>query len=271
MAKAVLGAMHRVLPGRVYDAFYQPAYDAYRRMLRASYRRHVERLRRDGDLDAVLRGELVHLVMPYSMVGPGGLERTYDVATYAVQRGLEGAFVECGVARGGSAALLACIAAREGGDRHCWFFDSYEGLPDPTPDDFDHAGKATGDHVQPLPKGACLGTYDEVHALLFARLHLDENRVTMVKGWFQDTLPPRRAAVGPITVLRLDGDWYESTMCCLENLFAQVVPGGHVIIDDYYTCHGSKKATDEYLGRLGLAPALRPDGRGGCSFQIPQR
>lgn len=267
-AKLVLRGVGRVLPRPLYDAMYRPAFTLYRKALRAGYRRQIERQRRTGDNGAVVRGELVHKLMPWSLVGASGLERTYDLAMAAVERGLAGAFVECGVARGGSAALLVTVAAREGAGRHCFLFDSYEGLPDPTAEDFGD-GDETGDHVRPLPRGSCLGTYDEVRDLLFRRLALDPDRVTMVKGWFQDTLPAAREGVGKIALLRLDGDWYDSTMCCLENLFDQVVAGGHVIIDDYHSCYGARRATDEFLARRGIRPELSPDGRGGCSFTVP--
>lgn len=270
MAKRVLTTMNKILPDEVYLSLYDPAFDVYRRLLRANYRRLIERDRRNEDLDAVLRGELVHLVMPYSLVGASGLERTYDLAFDLVTRGVEGAFVECGVARGGCAALIATVAAREGHGRHCWFFDSYEGLPNPTADDFE-GGETTGEHVRPLPEGSCLGTYEEVSKLLFSNLSLSRDNISMVKGWFEDTLPTEAKNIGKIALLRLDGDWYDSTMCCYENLFDQVVAGGHIIVDDYFSCHGAKKATDEFLERKGLDLAMVPDGRGGCSYQLPTK
>jgi O-methyltransferase len=67
----------------------------------------------------------------------------------------------------------------------------------------------------------------------------------LVKGWFDDTLrssPPNE----PIALLRLDGDWYESTKCVLENFAPRVVPGGLVIIDDYYYWQGCTRAVNEY-------------------------
>jgi hypothetical protein len=90
----------------------------------------------------------------------------------------------------------------------------------------------------------------------------------MVKGWFQDTLPVTRAKIGPIAVLRLDGDWYESTKVCFENLFDQVSNNGFVILDDYFSCFGCKKATDEFLAARGKAYPIIPDGRGGAYFQV---
>jgi hypothetical protein len=61
-----------------------------------------------------------------------------------------------------------------------------------------------------------------------------------------------RDEVGPIGVLRLDGDWYESTKCCLDQLFDQVVPGGYIIIDDYGHWEGCRHAVDEFLAHRNL-------------------
>src|SRR5262245_6270798 len=56
-------------------------------------------------------------------------------------------------------------------------------------------------------------------------------RTQSVAGWFDKTLPRIRIE-GGIALLRLDADWYESTMTCLEALYSHVVPGGLVIVDN---------------------------------------
>jgi O-methyltransferase len=53
----------------------------------------------------------------------------------------------------------------------------------------------------------------------------------IVKGWVNDTLPSFVPPC-PIAILRLDGDWYESTLLALETLFKYVAHDGIVIIDD---------------------------------------
>jgi hypothetical protein len=78
-----------------------------------------------------------------------------------------------------------------------------------------------------------------------------------------------REKVGKIAILRLDGDWYESTKIPLENFYQNIMTGGCVIIDDYATCYGSKKATDEFLKENLINTHLRSDGRGGAWFVKP--
>ena len=69
-------------------------------------------------------------------------------------------------------------------------------------------------------------------------------------GWFQETLRALPAGFGAIALLRIDGDWYESTKICLDVLFPKVVSGGIVVIDDYGKWSGCREAVDEFLAGL---------------------
>ena len=111
-----------------------------------------------------------------------------------------------------------------------------------------------------------MGPLDDVKEILFRKLRLDERNIVIRKGWFQHTLPQARHEIGPIAVLRLDGDWYESTKCCLENLYDSVVPGGYVILDDYYCWEGCKKAFDEFVAERGLTVELQRIDKAGAFF-----
>jgi predicted O-methyltransferase YrrM len=267
LAKLVLHGLHALLPRSAYQAVYDPAFHFYQALQRRSYARSMRRVRAQDEA-TLLRRQRVHAVMPYSLVGVSGLEHTDELVCQLIAAGVPGAFVECGVARGGSAALIALNARLASPHRSCWFFDSFEGLPDPSEKDLE-SGK-TGQHIRPLLKGSCLGTLEQVDWLLFEKFRLSREEITLVKGWFQDTLPIQRARIGQIALLRVDGDWYESTRCCLTQLFDQVAPGGVVIIDDYWSCHGARRATDEFLAERGLQLELTPDGRGGMSFVKPR-
>lgn len=267
--KKAMSSLEAILPGSVYKPFYAFAFGVYRTALRGAYSRRILASWLRGDRAGYRKARTVRRVMPYSLVGASGLEATYAAALDAIENGAAGCFVECGVAQGGCSALMAMVAGEHGNGRKMWLFDSFEGLPSPTENDFDAPGERTGMHVRPLVRGSCLGTQQEVEGLLFSKFMLDRNKVVLVKGWFQETLPQYRNKVGPVALLRLDGDWYESTKCCLENLYDQVVSRGWIIIDDYETCYGSKRAVDEFLAAKGLKVEMRSDGRGGVLFEKP--
>ena len=166
--------------------------------------------------------------------------------------GIPGDFVECGVWRGGASFLMAELLRQIGAsDRRVWLFDSFEGLPPPAEIDGARALAYPADRTNPWYHDNCRASLEEVQGNV-AALGLGE-WTRLVKGWFQATLPTHRDQIGPIALLRIDGDWHASVRCCLDNLYDQVVDGGLVILDDYYAWDGCAIAVHEFLGsrRLG--------------------
>ena len=264
--KSFLASAQSVLPNAIYESVYEVSFRSYKALLRLLYSRHLVSDTLFATRGDLTRTKLVHSVMPYSLVGSSGLEATYDAATDVIAQGVPGDFIECGVAQGGCSALMALVAKMDPRGRRMWLFDSFQGLPDPTEKDFDAGKQLTGGHIRPLVRGSCLGTRSMVESVLFSRFELSRDSVFLIEGWFQDTLPLYKDRVGQIAVLRIDGDWYDSTLCCLKNLYGKVSPGGWVIIDDYGVCFGCKKAVHEFLDGIGITPKLIPDGRGGVLF-----
>jgi FkbM family methyltransferase len=157
-----------------------------------------------------------------------------------------GALVECGVGRGGCVALMA-LAAR--GQRGVWGFDSFDAMPALSAEDEGDGSEWVG-----VRCSGDDGIADARETL--ACFGLAEPNVTLVKGWFAETLVPHRDAIGPIAVLRLDNDWYASTRFTLETLYDRVPPGGVIVIDDYFSFRGCQKAVDEFRQLRGLTEKL---------------
>ncbi|KAB2874338.1 MAG: macrocin O-methyltransferase, partial [Bauldia sp.] len=68
---------------------------------------------------------------------------------------------------------------------------------------------------------------------------------------------------GPFSLIRLDGDLYESTMDALEALYPKVSSGGFVIIDDFGVIPACRKAVMDYRARTGIVAVIRDiDGVG---------
>ena len=268
--------LKKLLPGKIFRFVYNLASGCYVLWIKTLdelyyFFAHIYYLLAN-DRERLAKIKRIKKIRKYSMVGRTGLFRTHDIAAAMEKEKVDGCFVECGVARGGCSALMALVAADHDSNRKLWLFDSFEGLSEPTAEDeYQESlrykpGNRSSDLVAP---GYCLGTYEEVESLLFSNLGLSRDNIALVKGWFQDTLPEFRRKTGPIAVLRIDGDWYESTRCCLENLYDNVVSGGSVIIDDYESYVGAKKATDEFIESRSIKTELSFDGRGGCYFTKP--
>ena len=165
-------------------------------------------------------------------------------------RHIPGAVVECGVWKGGMSAGIAEVCGR---DRAYYLFDSFEGLPP--------AKKIDGAWAQKWQKESHLPTHHnnssaDISFSQEAMRRTGVTRCTITKGWFEKTLPGFQAE-GGIAILRLDGDWYESTMTCLSCLYPQVNPGGVIIIDDYHAFEGCARAVHDYLSEKKLGSRIQ--------------
>src|ERR1700683_4488787 len=103
--KSAIAQVSKVLPDSIFGPAYDLSFAAYRKGLRALYSRHIFAARLGGKEKDLRRAQTVKRVMPFSLVGSSGLESTFDVAENTVAMHVAGAFVECGVARGGSSPL----------------------------------------------------------------------------------------------------------------------------------------------------------------------
>lgn len=195
---------------------------------------------------------------PETMVDFPRLLNAYELVNQIEAQAVAGAVVECGVWRGGCAAVMAKVCERWGGKRDIFLFDSFVGLPQPSVVD----GVKARIYARGMSSGRlvaidrCVGSLKEVSHFLFGQLGLSSRLVHLVPGWFQKTVPASKKRVRKIALLRLDADWYESTKICLVNFYPLVEPGGYVIVDDYGTWPGAKKAVDEYRRKQGIMSRL---------------
>ncbi len=171
----------------------------------------------------------------------GALDRyLYFLDRLESVRDIEGDIVECGVSIGHGALLFTLMSEYLGKMRDYWGFDSFEGFPDPT--DKDETTPITGRGFWASPPEVVL------KVLRDGRIPEDviRERIHLVKGWFQDTLPRYQ---GTIALLHLDCDLYESYKLALETLYDKVAPGGIVLFDEYGDRRwpGATKAIDEFF------------------------
>ena len=197
--------------------------------------------------------ELHQLVRPHTMMPEARLYMLYRLAREICTRDLPGNFVECGVARGGSTAMLGLVIKRYSSrPRHLFSFDSFEGMPEPS--EFDTQNGIPADDTG-WGTGTCAGSLEGVQHICDS-LDISEH-VSLIKGYFEDTLAPNKAAIGAISLLHLDADWYSSTKTILNELYDQVIPGGLMQYDDYGCWEGCKKAVDEFQMERDLSFKLQ--------------
>jgi O-methyltransferase len=197
---------------------------------------------------------IIRMVAPYTRTGPERIQPLIQAINYIVRGGIPGAFVECGVWKGGS-MMAAAAALKQLGQtgRDLYLFDTYEGMTAPTELDRSlHGQTAAQMMAATTPDEAniwALAPLEEVRKNM-ASTGYPAERIHYKKGKVEDTLPGE--APDQIALLRLDTDWYESTRHEMEHLFPRLVPGGVLIVDDYGHWEGSRRAVDEYIERHGL-------------------
>lgn len=200
-------------------------------------------------------------VEPYTMTSFERGVALYRAVRHIVREKVPGAFVECGVWRGGSAAIvLAALAAEGATDRDVWLYDTFSGMTEPSEADVDVHGRAADVLME--------SDSDDIDgSLVWARAELDvvkdclarfdypQDRLHYVVGDVRETLPTTQ--VGDIALLRLDTDFYDSTRVELETLYPRLVRHGVLIIDGYGHWRGCRAAVDEYFSQANRrAPLL---------------
>jgi hypothetical protein len=168
----------------------------------------------------------------------------YHAVRYVVEKEIPGDIVECGVWRGGSAMLAALTLIRlNRADRNIFLYDTYEGMSQPGEKDVDIHGVPYRDLLDKEKKILSVGL-EEVRDNMWSTGYPRE-KIRFVQGLVQETIP----AVVPqrISLLRLDTDFYESTLHELVHLYPLVAPLGVILIDDYGHFLGAKEATDSYF------------------------
>jgi O-methyltransferase len=183
-----------------------------------------------------------------TMIGLKRLDNLQACIEDVVTAGVPGDLIETGVWRGGAAIFMRAMLRVLGVEDRCvWAADSFEGLPAPDPDRY------------PIDAGSKAYTAKFLAVSLedvkrhFEQYGMLDDQVRFVKGWFRDTLPTLRSRQW--SLIRLDGDLYESTMVALESLYPGLSPGGYVIIDDY-SLRRCRRAVDDYRERNGVSEEI---------------
>jgi O-methyltransferase len=192
-----------------------------------------------------------------TMIGSRRLDHLHECIVHVLRREIPGDLIETGVWRGGATIFMrAALAAYGDHDRLVWVADSFEGLPKP-----DEASPDHGDIHWTRPQLKV--SLDEVKNN-FARYGLLDDRVRFLVGWFKDTLPS--APMERISILRLDGDMYGSTLDALQNLYHRVSVGGYVIVDDY-NLSGCRAAVEDFRASHKITEPLKLIGPAAASWE----
>jgi len=192
-----------------------------------------------------------------TMIGMQRLTSLQHCVETTLSEDIPGDLVECGVWRGGACILMRAVLAAYGDHtRSVWLADSFQGVPRSDPANY-KADKG----IRAEFAAGILGVSEAEVRGNFQRYGLLDDQVRFLPGWFKDTL--QDAPIDRISVLRLDGDLYESTIQALEALYPRLSPGGFCIVDDYLAVKACEQAVTDYRAQHGItAPIVDIDGTG---------
>jgi hypothetical protein len=181
----------------------------------------------------------------HTMIGSKRIANLRFAIETVLRENVQGDFIETGVWRGGACIFMRGVLKAYGvADRRVYLADSFAGLPMPDPDRY------------PADSGDVHHTY---HTLSVSRAEVEENfrryglldeNVQFIEGFFENTLP--QSDIGPLAIVRLDGDMYSSTIVALEALYPRLSDGGFLIVDDYGALQNCRQAVDDYRAAHGI-------------------
>jgi len=159
----------------------------------------------------------------HTMIGLKRLNNLKQCLDYTRLNNIEGDFIETGVWRGGASIFVKKYLQLYNIKKKVFVADSFKGLPPP------QIQEDSGDihHTFEFLR-VSLNQVKDNFKLYRA---LDED-VIFLEGWFEDTLP-NNPEIQKLSILRMDGDMFKSTMDVFNACYPKLVNNGRVIIDDY--------------------------------------
>lgn len=189
--------------------------------------------------------DIVSIARQYSLTSDENLYATVEIMR--TLEGTDGDMVECGVWQGGHiiAAMLASTQPRT-----FWLYDTFEGMTEPGPEDYRRGRHATetAKYRKRGPQNWCRCDIETVTDNV--EQYRGPHQVIYRKGPVEITLH-ESPLPEQVAFLRLDTDFYASTKIELQVLYPRLIVGGAMVIDDYGSWDGCRKAVDEYFnGKL---------------------
>lgn len=193
----------------------------------------------------------------YTMVGWSRLCNVHDSLDYIRENNIEGDLMETGVWKGGVCIFMAEYVRLYKMNKKIYVADSFEGLPRPDTKNYSMIDKDielynefNGSFKQDPNMGILdsnglpqiFGVSLENVKYNFKLFNLLNDNIIFLKGWFKDTMVNNK--IERLSLLRLDGDLYSSTMDVLNNMYNNVSKNGIIIIDDYGLKRCKEAVTD---------------------------
>jgi len=157
----------------------------------------------------------------------------------------EGDVIECGVYKGGTAAMMASCLSAVNSHKKLYLFDTFEGMPET-------------DSKKDLHKK---GDFSDTSLESVAQYVGYPNVVEFKKGFIPNTFEGMDNS--KFCFAHIDVDIYRSILDSMEFIWPRLSTGGFVIFDDYGfpSCPGAREAVDEFFSEKISFPICLPTGQ----------
>jgi len=172
----------------------------------------------------------------YSMAGLRRLNNIKYLFLYQLERNLNFDFIETGVWRGGICLYLKYLFEFFNIKDKIYLADSFRGFP--------------RNNMKILQENSV-----EIVKNNFREMGLYDESLQFLIGWFNETLPTINKNQ-KFSIIRLDGDLYESTLDALNNLYHKLDKGGFLMLDDFIGWAQCRKATRDFFEKLDIDPIM---------------
>ena len=181
-----------------------------------------------------------------TMVSTQRLIATILASKYVLNSKIDGDFVECGVWRGGNALAAKMIFEAYDCEKKVYLFDTFSGMTEPVNSDWRIRDGVSAKQKFEWVDEVCYASLHDVKKN-FEKARVDMNTVKFVMGDVSETLLVDKNLPKNISVLRLDTDWYESTLIEMKQLYPLLSTKGVLLIDDYGYWDGARKAIEHFF------------------------
>lgn len=196
----------------------------------------------------------------YALAAPKTLvssDRCYVLWTLLRQAlHLPGDIWECGVYKGGTAAMMAAVlrdSARP--DKKLFLFDTFQGMPETdAKKDLHRQGDFRDTSIEAV------------------RAYVGNDDLCVFRpGFIPDTFKDLESAT--IAFAHIDLDIYKSILDCLNFVWPRLSFGGFLVFDDYGfpSCPGARAAVDEFFSASSCQPLCLPTGQAVVFKGVPGR
>jgi O-methyltransferase len=174
------------------------------------------------------------------------VDRCYILYTLLLQSAaIPGDVWECGVYKGGTAAMMAAVMNAKIPSKRLYLFDTFAGMPqtDPTKDW----------HIE--------GDFSDTSLAAVKEYVGHADTCIFRPGFIPETFGGLEA--NRIAIAHIDVDTYRSVLDCVAFIWPRLPVGGLLVFDDYGfpTCRGARVAVDEFFASTGHKPLSIPTGQ----------